>query len=476
MANETSGLLPDRRASEPGESDGCAGGWQGTGATQRGQGSSPIAPPVPYVRVIGTKRPFDDAAAQRLADAYAARREDPDGADLRTALILELTPLVESVARRFCGSAEPLEDLIGEGFVGLIQAVDGYESGRGAKISTYATHRVAGQIKHYLRDRGKIIREPAWLQEATLRLTRAVEALQQELGRRPTTDEIARRVNLTQEAVEEILAHRNTFQVLSINGGTSNDDDEPFAIDSEKIRSLRYESLQLPLEDRIVLERLMGRLRDLERRAITYFFFQEFSQTEIARSLGISCNYAGYLLRTGLEKLRKWMRTEELLDARLVGLAEGHPTSGVVDPGTELYNAAYFRVRLIEEMARARRFHLPLSLILLCVEEATTGSGRRRPAAAGSAARLPEESDYRELGIAFRQCLRKADIPCRVGEREFAILLPNTGVSVRSVGQRLQRLATQVLQASVRCGTATWPEVGPDAGALEAAARAALRS
>jgi RNA polymerase sigma-B factor len=494
MAKETSslltdmadGLLPEVLASTerdpwvaeslPGASVAASDAEILLPAAERHPGSRPGGSP--------GRRSFDAQAAQKLADAYAARRDTAEGPELRAALIMELTPLVESVARKFTGCAEPVEDLVGEGFVGLIQAVDGYESGRGAKISTYATHRVAGQIKHYLRDRGKIIREPAWLQETTLRLTRAAEILQQELGRRPSPEEIAERVNLTEEAVQEIFMHRNTFQVLSITSGSGEkDDDEPFAIDTEKIRSQRYESLQLPLEDRIVLERLLGQLRDLERRAITAFFFNDLSQSDIARSLGISCNYAGYLLKNGLEKLRKWIHTEELRDAQLAASAGAGTASPVVDPDTEFYNGAYFRVRLIEEAARARRYSLPLALVLLRIEApiqeevapspsgpmAAGRRGRRAPRAAPCTDR-----DYRELAIAFRQCLRKADIPCRTAEHEFAVLLPNTGRSVEIVGRRLQRLAAQITGVPVQCGTAVWPEVGPDASALENAARCSL--
>lgn len=498
MSNQTSRLLTDPAPLPPGPQT-----WEGCRASSVDSLSRPeprpgAVSPEALVRRNGAgsgRRGFDPEAAQRLADAYATRRDTAEGASLRQALILELMPLVECVARKFAGSAEPVEDLVGEGFVGLIQAVDGYESGRGAKISTYATHRVAGQIKHYLRDRGKIIREPAWLQEATLRLARAAESLQQELGRRPTTEEIAERVNLTEEAVQEIFTHRNTFQVLSINGGSGDEDeDESFAIDTEKIRNQRFESLQLPLEDRIVLERLLGQLRDLERRAITAFFFQDLSQSDIARALGISCNYAGYLLRNGLEKLRKWLHTEELRDSQLAATGSAR-SAPILDPGTEFYNAAYFRVRLIEEAARARRYHLPLALVILRVEwgsampkadapgDRDRSQRAKRPGARpgderGSVPRGGSEAVYRELAIAFRQCLRKADIPCRTGEHEFAVILPNTGGSVEAVGRRLQRLAAQVVGASVRCGTAAWtgsdPECGTARGDLEAAARRVL--
>ena len=90
---------------------------------------------------------------------------------LRQQVVEGMAPLVESIARRYAGSSESggeaLDDLIGEGYVGLLTAIDQYQIDRGARFSTYATHRIHGQIRHYLRDRGnrRLIRAPSWLQE-----------------------------------------------------------------------------------------------------------------------------------------------------------------------------------------------------------------------------------------------------------------------------------------------------------------------
>src|SRR5207237_10377493 len=105
-------------------------------------------------------------------------------------IVGQYTNLVESIARRVSGAAEPTEDLVQEGYIGLITAVDGFNPSKGVKFSTYATHFVIGQIKHYLRDKGKIIKEPAWLQELNQKVTRVMETLSQELGRVPTNGEI----------------------------------------------------------------------------------------------------------------------------------------------------------------------------------------------------------------------------------------------------------------------------------------------
>src|SRR5438552_7943846 len=134
---------------------------------------------------IENGRRLTDTEIHQLLRDYKESRNPA----LRDRIVMQYTNLVESVARRFGGSAEPTEDLVQEGFIGLITAVDGYNADKGVKFSTYATHFVIGQIKHYLRDRGKIIKEPAWLQELNQKVTRVMETLSQELGRIPTNGE-----------------------------------------------------------------------------------------------------------------------------------------------------------------------------------------------------------------------------------------------------------------------------------------------
>lgn len=89
----------------------------------------------------------------KLLAKYTATKDTK----IRDKVVLQYKNLVESIARRFSGSGEPLEDLIQEGYIGLITATDLYDAKKGVKFSTYATHFIIGQIKHALRDRGKII-------------------------------------------------------------------------------------------------------------------------------------------------------------------------------------------------------------------------------------------------------------------------------------------------------------------------------
>src|SRR4029079_7096249 len=161
-------------------------------------------------------------------------------------------------------------------------------------------------------------------------------------------------------------------------------------------------------EDRIVLERLMARLKELERDAIYLFFYQDFSQTEIARKMNISCNYAGHLLRSGLQKLRRYVQTEELMEAHRSAARPGDPRPVVVDQATSLYSSAYFESRLVEEIARARYYRRNLALALARVELPV------------ELKRVARDEMLAECATAIRQCLRRADIAARTGDTEFA--------------------------------------------------------
>jgi RNA polymerase sigma-B factor len=92
----------------------------------------------------------------------------------RRELIERHLPLVRTVARRYAGREEPLEDLVQVGTIGLIKAVDRFDAGRGVALGAYATPSIAGEIRHHLRDRSAPVRVPRREQAAGVRVT-AVE-------------------------------------------------------------------------------------------------------------------------------------------------------------------------------------------------------------------------------------------------------------------------------------------------------------
>ena len=370
---------------------------------------------------------------QLLLDYRQSRRPE-----LRDRIVLQFTNLVESIARRFSGSAEPVEDLAQEGYIGLITAVDLYDPTKNVKFSTYATHFVIGQIKHCLRDRGKIIKEPAWLQELNQRMTRVMDALTQDLGHAPTAEAIARMMDMTEEAVAEILMTREVFKVSSLDGGGDKDDDSG-AVDVERRSGLDVSvSFQLPVEERIVLEAAMEKLKDLEQTVLTEFYFKDLNQTDIAKNLGISCNYVSHILRSSTKKLKKILVTDELREAqrkvaqmqkRLDQQRDWIEREGVIDPLTRCYNRRYLESRLDEEISRASRISADLSLVAVQIfglEPFTRTQGTLK-------------GDEAVTGIVetIRNTVRKADIVTRYGPDCFLLILPHTGPNSVIVMERL---------------------------------------
>jgi RNA polymerase sigma-B factor len=230
------------------------------------------------------------------SDELFARLPDPAARDELATLY---QPLAEYLARRFYGRGEPLEDLIQVASIGLIKAIDRFDTERGVKFSTYATATVVGELKRHFRDKGWALRVPRRLQEAGMSVGRAVTDLSQELGRAPTVKEIGRRTGLSEEEVLEAMETAQAYTASSLDAPT----DEEGATEGERLG-----------EEEEAFELLEGwtsvapAIRDLPRRERTILylrFFRGLTQTQIAEELGISQMHVSRLLTRTLEELRR---------------------------------------------------------------------------------------------------------------------------------------------------------------------------
>lgn len=408
----------------------------------------------------GTKA-ITETTLHRWLQEYARRRGEGGGRSqgdlplpaLREKIARAHSPLVESVARKFLGTGEPLEDLAQEGYLGLLSALEYYDPAKGVRFSTYATHFIAGAIRHFLRDRSRIIREPAWLQETAGKLERTVERLTAVLERDPTPAELASALAVPVETVEEIQATRGTFRVISYDDSHGSDNDGLLeTLDDDD------EPMSLHVENRIVLRQLVQRLRPFEQQVVYEFYFRNLNQTEIATKLGVSCNYVSVTLRKAVERLSKLMGEAEAYD-RL-----RHRETSIVDAYTGLYSLEHLTARLEEGVSRAVRAGMPISLIqfqLLGVPP----SGRAHDEA------------MEACGNRLRTSIRRMDIAGRGQGTTLYAVLGGTGPQVEVAAHRLTGVLEDVgpsvhLPIRVVTGTAWHPEQGRTATDLfEEAAR-----
>ena len=128
-----------------------------------------------------------------------------DGQAAQEHLIKANSRLVVSVAKKYVGRGVPFLDLIQEGNIGLIRAVKKFDYRRGYKFSTYATWWIRQAVTRAIADQGRTIRVPVHMYEQINRLTRTSRQLVQELGRDPTTEEIAAELGVTPRKVEHIM-------------------------------------------------------------------------------------------------------------------------------------------------------------------------------------------------------------------------------------------------------------------------------
>ncbi len=210
--------------------------------------------------------------------------------------------LVYYWARKFLNYGEHIEDLVQEGYIGLIKAIENYDAEKG-EFSTYASFFIRGEISHYLRDKVSKIRLSRTIKKLIYDMEKFIYEFFEEEKRFPRVEEIAKRMNIKEEGVLELLKARDTLYSLTL-------DAEDIEIDLSKLKSERLKSFQLPIEDKIALEQAINSLPEIQRKIIYYIFYYDLTQSEIAKTLKISQGQVSKLLKKALKKLKEILTKE----------------------------------------------------------------------------------------------------------------------------------------------------------------------
>jgi RNA polymerase nonessential primary-like sigma factor len=250
--------------------------------------------------------PLLDAAGER---ALALRVRAGDGG-ARQQMIEANLRLVVSVARGYVGRGVPLMDLIAEGNIGLIRAVEKFEAARRLRFSTYAVWWIREAVQHALMHQGRTVRVPVHVLREYARVLRARREFVAAHGRLPGMDELAQAAGKSVAEVTELLAA--TERISSLDAPLSESDDRALSeqiatseVDTTTVENIAGDGIgawisQLPERERWVLERRFG-LNDHGVQTLA----------EVAEQLGLTRERVRQIQAAALQKLRALMERDD---------------------------------------------------------------------------------------------------------------------------------------------------------------------
>jgi RNA polymerase sigma-B factor len=240
-----------------------------------------------------------DAARETERQLLVRYHRDGDLA-AREELAERFLPLARDLALRYTYTDEPFDDLLQVASLGLIKAIDRFEPKRGTKFTSYAAPTILGELKRHFRDKGWALHMPRDLQERTLAVSRATEALSKQLGRSPKVREVATELGCSVEDVLEAQEASASYEASSLDAPTAHDDDDAAPlVDLLGAEDSSYELV----ESRDAIANTWRALPEVERKVLVLRFMNDLTQREIGEQIGYSQMHVSRLLRRALDRL-----------------------------------------------------------------------------------------------------------------------------------------------------------------------------
>jgi RNA polymerase sigma-B factor len=236
---------------------------------------------------------LNEATDAALIERWQRRGDDA----AREALVHRYRGLVRALAARYVNWGEPFDDLVQVAWIGLLKAIERFDSERGVQFPTYATPTIVGEIRRYYRDRAWAVHVPRSVQELRVRVNATIDQWSAEHGEAPTTAELATFLDVSPDAILDAIHSENARSALAL---PSSEDDRTAS------------GFDVPTEERgfdqvdasLLLAGGLDELAERERQIVAMRFEEGLTQSQIAARIGISQMHVSRLLRRALSQLR----------------------------------------------------------------------------------------------------------------------------------------------------------------------------
>ncbi|WP_047150577.1 sigma-70 family RNA polymerase sigma factor [Aneurinibacillus tyrosinisolvens] len=224
--------------------------------------------------------------------------------DVLNEILLNYQDTVKKLASKMARDFHLVDDLYQVGMMALLGAIDKFDMNVSNNFDAYAVSTIVGKMKHYLRDKTWSIRVPRTIKEMGYRLQKTIDELMIELQRSPHIDEIAQKMEISEEKVLEIMENKGNIHALSLDTPMKTDNQEQ---DSHTLMDVIPD--QDPgfsdVDHKMDLSALLEQLDEQQKMVIQYVYYEEWSQRQIGEKLGISQMQVSRILRKTLQQMRE---------------------------------------------------------------------------------------------------------------------------------------------------------------------------
>jgi RNA polymerase sigma-B factor len=240
----------------------------------------------------------------RRADValLVTRWQELEDRQARDQLVQAFLPLARRLAQRYMGAREPLDDLVQVASLGLVKAIDRFDTSRGIPFSSFAVPTILGELRRYFRDSGWAVHVPRGAQENALRAEQTMRELSGFTGHTPSIAELAEYLEWTTADVLDALEAGAAHHAASLDAPCRREDDEDWAlVDSLGEDDERLDNVEASVSISVASRSLPAR----DRHVLQLRYVEDLTQSQIAERIGVSQMQVSRILRSALDQLRE---------------------------------------------------------------------------------------------------------------------------------------------------------------------------